>query len=414
MIAANLHRDPALGARKRRSEAFDGRLAIEAIDKVVGQAPRPVALHEPRFTGHEWDYVKETLDSGWVSSVGKYVDRFEQMLAERCQVPHAIATVNGTAALHACLLLAGVEPGDEVLLPALTFIATANAVSYCGAIPHFCDTEEATLGLDPDKLDRHLAAVAELSLGDCRNAKTGRRIAAIVPMHTFGHPVRMERLVEVAARWNIPIVEDAAEALGSHYRGRHVGHHGLVACLSFNGNKPVTTGGGGAIITGDAEIASAAKHLTTTAKQPHQWAFLHDQIGYNYRLPNINAALGCAQLEQVDLFVAAKRRLAARYQEAFREVPGATIFVDAKDAQSNYWLVTMLLDEPDLGLRDSFLAACHERGLLCRPAWTAMHRLPMYAGCPRTDLAVAEELEARIVNLPSSMSIELDRSDEHR
>jgi perosamine synthetase len=393
----------------RANEEFDIACAIEAIEEVVGGAPRPVPLHEPRFSGHEWEYVKETLDTGWVSSVGKYVDRFEEMLAERCEVPHAIATVNGTAALHACLLLAGVESGDEVLLPALTFIATANAVSYCGAIPHFCDSEEATLGLDPDKLERHLAAVAEFSRGKCRNCKTGRRIAAMVPMHTFGHPVRMERLVEVAARWNIPVVEDAAEALGSRYRGRHVGHHGLVASLSFNGNKPVTTGGGGAIITVDAQVARAAKHLTTTAKKAHQWAFLHDQVGYNYRLPNINAALGCAQLEQIGAFVTAKRRLAARYQEAFRDVPGASIFVDADDAQSNYWLVTMLFDEPDVARRDAFLAACHECGLLCRPAWTAMHRLPMYERCPRMDVAVAEELEARIVNLPSSMSLELDR-----
>jgi perosamine synthetase len=396
-------------AAVRPNEAFDIACAIEAIDRVVGDAPRPVPLHEPRFAGHEWDYVKETLDSSWVSSVGKYVDRFEAMLAERCEVPHAIATVNGTAALHACLLLAGVQSGDEVLLPALTFIATANAVSYCSAVPHFCDSEEATLGLDPAKLERHLTDVAEFAGGGCRNRKTGRRIAAVVPMHTFGHPVRMDRLVEVAGRWNIPIVEDAAEALGSRYQARHVGHHGLLACLSFNGNKPVTTGGGGAIITVDAEIARAAKHLTTTAKKPHQWAFLHDQVGYNYRLPNINAALGCAQLEQMGAFLAAKRRLAARYQEAFRDVPGAAIFVDADDSQSNYWLVTMLLDEPDLAARDAFLAACHERGLLCRPAWTAMHRLPMYEHCPRMDLSMAEELEARIVNLPSSMTLELDR-----
>src|SRR5436190_668904 len=384
----------SMQAAIRPSEAFDIACAVAAIDKVVGDAPRPVPLHEPRFAGNEWAYVKETLDSGWVSSVGKYVDRFEAMLAERCEVPHAIATVNGTAALHACLLLAGVQRGDEVLIPALTFIATANAVSYCGAISHFCDSEEATLGLDPDKLDRHLAAVAELARGECRNRSTGRRIAAVVPMHTFGHPVRMARLAEVAAAWQVPIVEDAAEALGSRYCGRHVGHHGRVASLSFNGNKPVTTGGGGAIITVDAQIARAAKHLTTTAKQQHQWAFLHDQVGYNYRLPNLNAALGCAQLEGLDAVVAAKRRLAQRYQDAFRDVPGAAIFVDAGDAQSNYWLVAMLLDAPDTALRDAFLAACHGRGLLCRPAWTAMHRLPMYESCPRMDLAVAEGLEA--------------------
>jgi perosamine synthetase len=404
----NIGKFDAAPTRDTRNGIFDATRAIQAIETVVGAAPRPVSLHEPRFSGHEWDYVKEALDSGWVSSVGKYVDRFEQMLAEHCEVPHAIATVNGTAALHAGLLLAGVQSGDEVLVPALTFIATANAVSYCGAIPHFCDSEHASLGLDPDQLDRHLAATAELADGRCRNRLTGRRIAAVVPMHTFGHPVRMDRLTDVMMRWNIPIIEDAAEALGSRYRERHVGRHGLLAALSFNGNKPVTTGGGGAIVTMSAEVARAAKHLTTTAKTPHQWAFLHDQVGYNYRLPNINAALGCAQLEQLDQFIAAKRRLAGRYQKAFRNVPGASIFIDADYAQSNYWLVTMLLDEPNPATRDAFLAACHERGLLCRPVWTTMHRLPMFRHCPRMDLAVAEELEQRIVNLPSSMFLELD------
>jgi perosamine synthetase len=390
-------------------EGFDSPGAIAAIEAVVGKAPRPVSLHEPRFAGREWDYVKETLDTGWVSSAGKYVDRFERLLAERCEVPHAIATVNGTAALHACLLLAGVAPGEEVLLPTLTFIATANAVSYCGAVAHFCDSERQTLGLDPDKLDRHLRTTAEIAQGQCRNRTTGRRIAAVVPMHTFGHPVRLDRLVEVMARWNIPIVEDAAEALGSHYQGRHVGRHGLLASLSFNGNKLVTTGGGGAILTADPQLARVAKHVTTTAKEPHAWAFLHDQVGYNYRLPNINAALGCAQIEQLDAFVAAKRRLAERYRTAFQAVRGASIFVDAPCARSNYWLVAMLLDEADETARDDFLAVCHERGLLCRPVWKPMHRLAMYQRCPSMDLTVAEELEQRIVNLPSSMSLELDR-----
>ena len=390
--------------------SFDAAAALRAIESVVGDAPRPVALHEPHFGGREWDYVKETLDSGWVSSVGKFVDDFEKRLAERCEVSHAIATVNGTAALHAALLLVGVKAGDEVIVPALTFIATANAVSYCGAFPHFCDSDARSLGIDPDKLDRGLTETAEVVQGVCRNKRTGRRIAAMVPMHTFGHPVDMDALVEVAARWHIPIVEDAAEALGSTYKGRHVGSHGAVATLSFNGNKPVTTGGGGALLINDPALARAAKHLTTTAKQPHAWAFIHDQVGYNYRLPNINAALGCAQLEQLEAFVAAKRQLARRYQEAFRHVGGAAIFADANYAASNYWLVTMMLDVASEPTRDAFLQACHERGLLCRPVWTGMHRLPMYRECPRMDLTQAEALEARIVNLPSSMALELKRA----
>ncbi len=391
------------------SGQFDIEAALCAVESVIGDAKRPVQLHEPRFGGKERDYVNETIDSGWVSSVGKFVDRFEQELAERCGVLHAIATVNGTAALHAAMLLAGVKQDDEVLLPALTFIATANAAAYCGAHPHFCDSDSATLGIDPAKLDAGLAETAEIVQGACRNKKTGRRIAAIVPMHTFGHPVDMDALCEVAARWNVPVIEDAAEALGSVYKGRHVGRHGIIATLSFNGNKPVTTGGGGALLTNDATLARAAKHLTTTAKQPHAWAFIHDRVGYNYRLPNINAALGCAQLEQLDRFVEAKRRLAARYQEAFTRVPGASVFRDADAAQSNYWLVAMLLDRADETVRDAFLQASHDRGIICRPVWTGMHRLPMYRDSPRMNLDEAERLELRIVNLPSSMALELDR-----
>lgn len=397
-------------ARAGGSKPFDVEAAIAAVEAVVGNATRPVPLHEPYFGGKEWDYVKETLDSGWVSSVGKFVDDFERQLAKHCEVSHAVATVNGTAALHAALLLVGVRPGDEVVLPALTFIATANAVSYCGAVPHFCDSDARSLGIDPEKLDRDLAETAEIVQGVCRNKRTGRRIAALVPMHTFGHPVDMDSLVELAARWHIPIVEDAAEALGSTYKGRHVGSHGAIATLSFNGNKPVTTGGGGALLINDPAMARAAKHLTTTAKQPHAWAFIHDQVGYNYRLPNINAALGCAQLEQLDVFLAAKRKLQGRYQNAFRNVAGASIFTDANYATSNYWLITMMLDEPSEQARDAFLQAAHARGLQCRPVWTGMHRLPMYQNCPRMDLSQAEALEARIVNLPSSMSLEFGRS----
>ena len=401
--------DPAAaGAAARLNSGFDAEAAYAAIERVLRATPRPASLHEPMFRGREWDYVKETLDSGWVSSVGSYVDRFERDLAEICEVRHAVVAVNGTAALHMCLLLAGVRQGDEVLAPALTFIATANAISYCGAIPHFCDVTERTLGLDPVLLDAHLRATAEIKDGACHNRSTGRRISACMPMHAFGHPAEMDELAEVCARWRIALVEDAAEALGSRYKGRHVGNFGLVSGLSFNGNKIVTTGGGGAILTNDPAIAKAAKHLTTTAKQPHKWAFNHDAVGYNYRMPNLNAALGCAQLEQLPGFRADKRALTARYIHEFAAVAGARIFADAPFAESNYWLVTMLLDKPDVAVRDAFLERCHAGKVLARPVWTCMHRLPLYEHCPRMDLAWAEQLEARIVNLPSSVIIERD------
>jgi perosamine synthetase len=395
--------------QKLRANAFDAEKAISAIESVIGDAKRPVALHEPQFAGREWEYVKETIDSGWVSSAGKFVDEFERRLAERCEVPFAIATMNGTAALHVCLMIAGIQADDEVITPALTFIATANAISYCGAMPHFCDADPRTLGIDPDKLERHLATTAEIVQGACRNRRTGRRISALVPMHTFGHPTDMDALAEIARRWHLVLIEDVAEAIGSRYKGRHLGYHGLVSSLSFNGNKTVTTGGGGAILTSDPEIARRAKHLTTTAKQPHKWAFLHDTIGYNYRLPNINAALGCAQIEQLDGFIAAKRSLNVRYAEAFRNVPGASIFVDADYAESNFWLVSMILDMPDETVRDGFLEICHERGLLCRPIWKGMHHLPMYRDCPRADLANTDALEAQIINLPSSAILGMNR-----
>lgn len=370
----------------------------------------PISLHEPRFDGKERQFVIDAIDSTFVSSVGEYVNRFERDLARFCEVDFAVATMNGTAALHICLILAGVETGDEVLAPSLTFVATANAIAYCGAIPHFCDASTLTLGLDPAKLDRHLSAIAELSNGFCRNRQTGRRIKAVMPMHAFGHPVELDELIDVCRRWNIVLVEDNAEGLGSRYKGRALGGFGQTAGVSFNGNKIVTTGGGGAVLTNDPAIAKRAKHITTTAKLPHRWAFDHDEIGYNYRLPNLNAALGCAQLEQLPAFLAAKRALAKRYMAAFAGVAGARIFEDAPFAESNYWLVTLLLDEPDIATRDAFLERCHAEKLLARPIWSPMHHQPAYAACPRMDLSVTEALEGRVLSLPSSPFIETDHA----
>lgn len=373
---------------------------VETLRRVLPAAEGMVALHQPEFAGNEWAYVKECIDTGWVSSVGAYVDRFEAMLAETCGVAHAVAVVNGTAALHVALLLAGVRRDDEVLLPALTFIATANAVSYLGAIPHFVDVGADRLGLDPAGLDAWLEQVAEAGADGPRNRRTGRRIAAIVPMHAFGLPVDMDALMGVAERWALPIVEDAAESLGSFYKGRPCGSFGMVSAVSFNGNKIVTTGGGGAILTDDAALAKRAKHLTTTAKQPHRWEFVHDAIGFNYRLPNLNAALGCAQLERLDAMVARKRMLAERYRAAFAGMTGLRFVAEPADSTSNYWLNAIVAD--DEMVRDPLLEAAVAAGFQVRPAWRPMHLLPMYADCPRAPLPVTEALGRRLVNLPSS------------
>lgn len=379
---------------------------LAAIRTVVG--PGPVALHEPRFAGNEWAYVKECLDSTYVSSVGKFVDRFEADLASYTGAKHAVAVVNGTAALHVALRLASVQPGDEVLIPALTFVATATAVAYCGATPHFVDSEERTLGLNPQALREYLQGITEIRSGQCMNRNTGRVIRALVPMHTFGHPIDIEGVLAVAQDFHLALVEDAAESLGSTVHGRHTGTFGLMGTLSFNGNKTITTGGGGAILTNDPELARRAKHLTTTAKVPHRWEYLHDEIGYNYRLPNINAALGCAQLEQLPGFLAAKRRIFERYKAAFAEVPQSRIFAEPEGCRSNYWLQTLLLDESAADQRDAILAATNDAGLMTRPTWTLMHRLAPYLECPKMDLLVAESLERRLINLPSSAQLGMD------
>lgn len=383
-------------------KSFDPEEIVIIIRSVLPANNDFIALHEPSFKGNEWKYLKECLDTGWVSSVGEYVNRFERDLVDYTGAKYAAAVVNGTAALHIALLLAGVKAGDEVIIPSLTFIATANAVSYCGAIPHFADSEERTLGLDPQKLHFYLEETTEISRQACFNKFTGRRIKAVVSMHTFGHPVDMDPLMDICGKFNLQLVEDAAESLGSLYKGRHTGTMGLISSLSFNGNKTITAGGGGAILTNDESIAKIAKHITTQAKIPHQWEFSHDMIGYNYRLPNINAALGCAQLEQLAGFVEDKRKLAIKYQEAFEDVPGIRIFTEPEFARSNYWLNALILDEENAVERDSLLESTNHAGIMTRPLWTLMHKLAMYKDCPRMDLSIAENLERRIINIPSS------------
>jgi perosamine synthetase len=377
-------------------------LTLTAVRSVLGEASRTIVLHEPEFSGHEWDYVKECIDTGWVSSVGAFVDRFESDLRACTGAPHAVATCNGTAALHICLLLAGVQRGDEVLMPALTFIATANAVSYVGAVPHFVDSETRSLGIDAQALHAYLGDLAEQRDGASFNRRTGARLRALVVMHVFGHPCDLDALADVAERWNLVLIEDAAESLGASYKGRHTGNVGRVSALSFNGNKVVTTGGGGAVLTNDAALGQRAKHLTTTARVPHRWSFLHDEVGYNYRLPNLNAALGCAQLEQLPSFVERKRALAERYATAFEGVPGIEFLREPAHTRSNYWLNAIVLAPEQADTRDALLAALNDAGYMSRPLWTLMHHLPMYAACQRAPLPVAESLEARVINLPSS------------
>lgn len=400
-----------------QGDSHGGQVA-EVIRAVRGVAGVPAAgvqrpLHEPEFAGNERVYVTECIDTGWVSSAGKYVDRFEQDLASFTGASHAIAVVNGTAALHVCLLLAGVEAGDEVLLPTLTFIATANAVSYTGATPHFVDSDEATLGVDPERLAAHLASVAEVRGDHCFNVETGARIAALVVMHAFGHPAHIAELAALAERWKLVLVEDAAESLGSWVGERHTGNFGRLAALSFNGNKIVTTGGGGAILTNDPDLARRAKHLTTTARVAHRWNFIHDEVGFNYRMPNINAALGCAQLEQIDDMLRRKRIVAARYADAFSRIEGVRFFSEPQGTRSNFWLCTLLLDEADPVLHEAVIEALNDAGLMARPVWTLMHRLPMFAHMPRADLSRAENLASRVINIPSSPNLagpaEIDR-----
>ena len=361
-----------------------------------------IPLHEPAFTGNEWLYVKECLDTGWVSSVGKFVDSLEHDLAEYTGVKHAVAIVNGTAALHICLELVGVQTNDEVLLPALSFVATANAVSYCGAIPHFVDSSEKTLGLCPEKLEDYLQSITEIHSGECINRKTGRRIKAAIPMHTFGHSVDLDPLLEVCEKFHLPLVEDAAESLGSFYKGRHTGNWGAASALSFNGNKIITTGGGGAILTNDPDLAKRAKHITTTAKVPHSWEYVHDQIAYNYRLPNINAALGCAQLEQLPAYLKSKRDLAHQYQEAFEDVEEVSFFQEPENCHSNYWLNVLLLNEKFASERDSLLSITNKNGVMTRPVWKLLSTLEMYKESPKMNLDIAESLEQRLINIPSS------------
>ena len=400
----NPHKAIAANSEPALTKDFEQKL-ISALRKVLHDRARSYLLHEPEFSGREWEYVKDCIDTGMVSSVGAYVDKFEGMLEQYTGAKHAVAVVNGTAGLHIALKLAGVIPGDEVLVPAMTFVASANAVAYCGASPHFVDSEERTLGMDPEKLKDYLKSVAELRSGTCCNKKTGKVIRAMLPVHTFGHPVRLEELLKLATDFHINLVEDAAESIGSLYHGKHTGTFGLLGVLSFNGNKTITTGGGGAILTNDRDLAKRAKHLTTTAKIPHAWNFRHDEVGYNYRLPNLNAALGCAQLEQLPGFLKSKRKLYRLYQAAFQSVIGGDLFSEAAGCQSNFWLQTLILQRGRERELEPILERLHKEKIQARPVWTPLHRLAPFQSFPCMNLQTTENLAQRILNLPSSASL---------
>lgn len=373
--------------------------AMQALVKCLPEA-RPIALHEPTLSGHAWDYIKDCLDTNWVSTGGSYVGRFERMLESFTGIPHAIATVNGTAALHVAMVAVGIGPGDEVIVPSLTFIATANAVSYCGAVPHFADIETSTLAIDAAALDDWLQNIVVVKDGVSFNRLTNRPIKAVMPMHAFGHPADIAAILRVCERFGLLLIEDAAEAIGSRRDGVHVGSDGKAGALSFNGNKTITTGGGGAVLTRDPDLAQRLRHLTTTARVGTGWEFEHDEIGYNYRLPNINAALGCAQVETLPSLLAAKRRLAKKYEAEFVDMAGVTFLSEGEHCEANYWLNTLIFAEP--ADRDAFLAASNAQGIQTRPPWRLMHKLPIYRACPRMDLGRSEHAAARIANIPSS------------
>lgn len=373
--------------------------AIEGFIKNIYGNETPI-LHRPVFGGNEKQYLIDCIDSNFVSSVGAKVTEFEQAVQLYCGCRFAVATVNGTAALHVALILAEVTAGSEVITQAITFVATCNAIAYCSASPIFVDVDRHTLGMSPDSLRAFLTRFAFMRNGKPYNRHSGKRIAACLPMHTFGHPCRIDEIVAICHEYAIPVIEDSAESLGSSYKGRHTGTFGLLGTFSFNGNKIITTGGGGLIITDDPDLAARAKHLTTTAKIPHAYEFVHDAVGYNYRLPNLNAALGCAQMEQLPVFISTKRQLASCYAEFFAAFD-ISFVLEPPRATSNYWLNAIILDNQEQ--RDSFLHHTNANGIMTRPIWRMMSELEMFKNCQADGLANSRWLQERVVNIPSSV-----------
>tara|TARA_B100000035_G_scaffold299877_1_gene294948 strand:- start:1179 stop:2375 length:1197 start_codon:yes stop_codon:yes gene_type:complete len=373
---------------------------IKIIRKVCNRPE--LNLHEPFFSGNETQYLEACVSTNFVSSIGPFVNKFEEMLSELTGAKHVIATVNGTSSLHLSLHCLGIKPRDEVLLPALTFVGSANSIRYCAGIPHFCDISENDLNMDLEKLQDHLKFTVEKHHAHSTNKYTKNKIAAIMPVHVYGQPVDMETLLSLASEYKLSIIEDAAESLGSFLNNKHTGTFGEIGCLSFNGNKIVTTGGGGAILTNNDVLAKQIRHLSTTAKITHPWELSHDEIGYNYRMPNINAALGCAQLELFSKLIENKRNLHMKYKKELDNIPWLRLISENKESISNYWLNTIILKNNEELFQKRLIETCHEEKIFLRPAWKPLHLLPMFQSCPKSELNTASFLQKKIINLPSS------------
>lgn len=376
---------------------------IKSIRKVVGKGKQQ--LHEPLFCGNEIKYLKRTILTNSVSSIGNYVTRFEEKIKKITKSKFAIAVVNGTAALHISLKVSGIKNNDEVLVPALTFVGTANVISYCGAIPHFIDSEIKTMGIDIKKLNQYLNKIIIFKNGVAINKFTKRVVKAIIPVHVFGHACQIDKIIKLAKKFNLIVLEDAAEALGSYYNKKHLGTFGLAGCLSFNGNKIITTGGGGAVITNNKKFAKKIRHLSTTAKLPHKWEYIHNEVGYNYRMPNLNAALGLAQLENLNLFIKKKRILYKRYFDVFKNFENIYLLKELENAKSNYWLQTLVLKKNYSKIKNRILSDSYKSGLYLRPAWKLISNLSPYRKNPKMNLMGSEEIYKRVINLPSGQSI---------
>ena len=376
---------------------------ISVIRSIAGN--NDLYLHEPLFFGNEWSYLKNCLDTTYVSSVGKYVNEFEEKISDFTGSKFVVAVVNGTSALHIGLKLCGVVPKDEVLVPSFTFVGTVNSISYNNAIPHFVDIEQETLGIDTKKLLQYLYENTYVKNGICINKLTGRIIRAIIPVHTFGHPSNLDDLITISKKFKIKLIEDAAESLGSFFKGKHTGTFGDLGVISFNGNKTITTGNGGAILTNSYDLAKRARHLTTTAKVPHKWEYLHDEIGYNYRMSNVNAAIGCAQLENLKTILLSKRKLYEVYSNKFSKISELTLFKEPSNCESNYWLQTIILKNENKKELEVILSETNKNRIFTRPAWKLISELKPYQDCPKMDLTCSKSLSKRVINIPSSPNI---------